>query len=209
MKWKARLRTCNAYRTICGQKPTTIRRMKVWKRESAKGWKKFEKSGHAQRAVLPKGAQKAEMKLNPAPPHLISQWNCQPEGRVCPSQEDHVMASSGITVRAGPDTVRVLPTHSVQELLKLQKAAQKINSILDLDQLIDKIANDIACSFGCVELNVFLYEPDRSEMVLAGVHGCTLHGKGHRLKVGKEGMVGYVAATGQMRYAPDVRLDPY
>ena len=119
------------------------------------------------------------------------------------------MASSGITVQAGPDTVRVLPTHSVQELLKLQKAAQKINSILDLDQLIDKIANDIACSFGCVELNVFLYEPDRSEMVLAGVHGCTLHGKGHRLKVGTEGMVGYVAATGQMRYAPDVRLDPY
>ena len=31
----------------------------------------------------------------------------------------------------------------------------------------------------------------------------------HRLKVGKEGMVGYVAATGQMRYAPDVRQDPY
>ena len=33
--------------------------------------------------------------------------------------------------------------------------------------------------------------------------------KGSRLKVGKEGMVGYVAATGQMRYAPDVRKDPY
>jgi sigma-B regulation protein RsbU (phosphoserine phosphatase) len=119
------------------------------------------------------------------------------------------MASSGITVQAGSDLVRTLPDVGVQELLRLQKAAQKINSILDLDQLIDKIVNEIACSFGCVELNVFLYEPDRSEMVLAGVHGCTLHGKGHRLKVGKEGMVGYVAATGQMRYAPDVRLDPY
>jgi sigma-B regulation protein RsbU (phosphoserine phosphatase) len=119
------------------------------------------------------------------------------------------MASSGITVQAGSDLVRTLPDVGVQELLRLQKAAQKINSILDLDQLIDKIVNEIACSFGCVELNVFLYEPDRSEMVLAGVHGCTLHGQGHRLKVGKEGMVGYVAATGQMRYAPDVRLDPY
>ena len=29
------------------------------------------------------------------------------------------------------------------------------------------------------------------------------------MKVGKEGMVGYVAATRQMRYAPDVREDPY
>jgi phosphoserine phosphatase RsbU/P len=119
------------------------------------------------------------------------------------------MASSAITLRAGPDSVRALPDVGVQELLKLQKAAQKINSILDLDQLIDKIVNDIACSFGCVELNIYLHEPERSELVLAGVHGCTVHGKGHRLKVGKEGMVGYVAATGQMRYAPDVRLDPY
>lgn len=119
------------------------------------------------------------------------------------------MASSGITVPAGSDIVRALPDDSVQELLKLQKAAQKINSILDLDQLIDKIVNEIACSFGCMELNIYLHEPERCEMVLAGVHGCTVHGKGHRLKVGKEGMVGYVAATGQMRYAPDVRLDPY
>jgi sigma-B regulation protein RsbU (phosphoserine phosphatase) len=29
------------------------------------------------------------------------------------------------------------------------------------------------------------------------------------LKIGKEGMVGYVASTGQMRYAPDVRKDDY
>jgi len=50
------------------------------------------------------------------------------------------MASSGTTVNAGSDTVRTLPVDRVQDLLKLQKAAHKINSILDLDQLIDKIA---------------------------------------------------------------------
>jgi sigma-B regulation protein RsbU (phosphoserine phosphatase) len=54
-----------------------------------------------------------------------------------------------------------------------------------------------------------LHEEERGEVVLAGVHGCTVNCKGHRLKIGKEGMVGYVAATGQMRYAPDVRRDPY
>src|SRR5262249_45909843 len=91
----------------------------------------------------------------------------------------------------------------------LQKAAQKISTILDLDELIQQIVTDIACSFGCVEINIYLHEPEQAEMVLAGTHGCTLHGKGARLKVGKEGMVGYVAATGQMRYAPDVRQDPY
>src|ERR1700682_5422915 len=46
-------------------------------------------------------------------------------------------------------------------------------------------------------------------MVMAGVHGCRVHSKGHRLKIGKEGVVGYVASPGQMRYAPDVRKDEY
>jgi phosphoserine phosphatase RsbU/P len=97
----------------------------------------------------------------------------------------------------------------MEDLLRLQKASQRISSLLDLDQLIDRIVNEIARSFGLVEANVYLYEPDREELVLASVHGCTLYGKGHCLKLGKEGLVGYVAATGQMRYAPDVREDPY
>lgn len=117
--------------------------------------------------------------------------------------------SSGPNIDVGSELIAPLPTGQVHELLKLQKAAQKINSILDLDQLIDKIVNDISCSFGCAEINVFLHEPEHGEMVLAGVHGCTVHSKGHRLKIGKEGLVGYVAATGQMRYAPDVTRDPY
>jgi phosphoserine phosphatase RsbU/P len=117
--------------------------------------------------------------------------------------------STGPSIGVGSELIGTLATGRVQELLKLQKAAQKINSILDLDQLIDKIVNDISCSFGCAEINVFLHEPEHSEMVLAGVHGCTVHSKGHRLKIGKEGLVGYVAATGQMRYAPDVTRDPY
>jgi len=123
---------------------------------------------------------------------------------------DGVLLASGTDVSSTPYvSTPLLPDDQVQDLLKLQKAAQKINSILDLDQLIDKIVNDVARSFGCVEANIYLHDEKQAELVLAGVHGCTLHGKGHRLKIGKEGMVGYVAATGQMRYAPDVRLDPY
>lgn len=117
--------------------------------------------------------------------------------------------SSNITIPVNPEGLRTLSEDRVHELLQLQKAAQKISSILDLDQLIDKIVNDIARSFGCLEIDIYLHEPQHGEMVLAGVHGCTQCSKGYRLKIGTEGMVGYVAATGQMRYAPDVRLDPY
>jgi phosphoserine phosphatase RsbU/P len=119
------------------------------------------------------------------------------------------MATSSGMIDVTPGGLPVLPEEHFQDLVKLQKAAQKITSILDLDELIDKIVNDIACSFGCVEINVYLHDAERCELVLASAPGCTVREKGHRLKVGKEGLVGYVASTGQMRYAPDVRKDPY
>src|SRR5208282_1904365 len=106
-------------------------------------------------------------------------------------------------------TARPLQIEQVEELLKLQKAAQKIASILDLDQLIDKIVNDVAHTFGYVEASIYLHDETHGAMVLTGVHGCTLDCAAHRLRIGKDGMVGYVAATGKTRYAPDVRVDEY
>ena len=105
--------------------------------------------------------------------------------------------------------LRSLPTDLVDDLQRVQKAAQRITSILDLDQLIDSVVNEVSDSFGCLEASIYLHDEDRSEMVLTGVRGCSVNGKGHRLKIGEEGMVGYVASTGQMRYAPDVRKDEY
>ena len=110
---------------------------------------------------------------------------------------------------AGDFAVRPLPTDLVEELQRVQKIAQTITSILDLDPLIKSIVTDVARSFGCVEAGIFLHDEERHEMVMASVHGCTLHGKGHRLKIGKEGIVGHVAATGKMHYAPDVHVDAY
>jgi sigma-B regulation protein RsbU (phosphoserine phosphatase) len=97
----------------------------------------------------------------------------------------------------------------VQDLLTLQKAAKRISSILDLDELIEDVVTDIAGSFGCVESHIYLRDDSAENMIIAGVQGCSCDRKGLRLKIGKDGMVGYVAATGQMRYAPDVSKDPY
>src|SRR5271169_3217397 len=119
------------------------------------------------------------------------------------------MATNPSTVTVDIPPVGRLQAGQVEDLQKLQKAAQKITSILDLDQLIDNIVNDVARSFGCVEAGIYLHDEGHGDMVLAGVHGCSINHKGHRLKIGKEGMVGYVASTGQMRYAPDVRKDDY
>ena len=102
-----------------------------------------------------------------------------------------------------------LQSGRIEDLLKLQEWIPKITSILDLDLLIDQIVNHVSCAFGCVEANLYLHDEERGELELACVCGCTLHDKGDRLKVGIDGMVGRVAATGKLHYAPDVRLDPY
>ncbi|MGZ4816413.1 MAG: GAF domain-containing SpoIIE family protein phosphatase [Terriglobales bacterium] len=119
------------------------------------------------------------------------------------------MATSPRAARAIP-LVRARKQHFVQDLLKLQRAAQLINSTLDLDELIKRIVDEVATSFGCIEAFIWLLDEPSNEMVLQGVCGCTYYTNcGARLKVGEEGMIGWVAKQGVTRYAPDVSLDPY
>jgi phosphoserine phosphatase RsbU/P len=117
------------------------------------------------------------------------------------------MAATPIPIPSGPP--RRADAQVVRDLLKLQKAAQKLTSVLDIDLLMDKVVHDVSEAFGCIETAVWLSDHARGEMVLAGVRGCTIHGKGHRFKFGTEGMVGWVAANGRTRYAPNVDADPY
>ena len=100
------------------------------------------------------------------------------------------------------------PAQKLAELVRLQKFAQRITSTLDIEELVPRIVDEVAESLGCVEINLYLRHPEHSEFVLAGVRGCSFHGKGHRIKMGA-GMVGHVAATRKMHYAPDVTRDPY
>ena len=93
-------------------------------------------------------------------------------------------------------------------LMKLQRATHLIASSLDLDALLERVVNDIAKSIGNVEVEVWLRDDDSDEMVLHGVRGCTVYKKGARLKIGQQGLVGHVAATGKSHYARDVRQEP-
>lgn len=101
------------------------------------------------------------------------------------------------------------PVDRIEELIRLQKSAQRITSTLNIDEIIDRIVAEVSESLDCVEINLYLHERDKNELKLAAVRGCTLHQKGHLLKVGQDGMSGHVAATRRMHYAPDVRVDPY
>lgn len=99
----------------------------------------------------------------------------------------------------------------IEELFLLQRVAQKINSILDLDVLLDEIVGDVANTFGYTRLAVLLKDEESNQLELQIAAGWTgeLCLKGTRFKIGKDGMGGHAAATGETFYAPDVRKNPY
>lgn len=99
----------------------------------------------------------------------------------------------------------------IQELFLLQRVAQRINAILDLDTLLEEVVNDVAKTFGYSRSAVLLKDDHTDELVIAAVRGWTInfHIKGERFKIGEYGMVGHVGATGETHYAPDVSVDPY
>jgi phosphoserine phosphatase RsbU/P len=99
----------------------------------------------------------------------------------------------------------------VRDLFLLQRVAQRINGNLDLDALLEEIVTDVAETFGCSRSAVLLKDENAGELIIAAVRGWTMnvHRKGDRFVIGRDGMIGHVAATERMRYAPDVMHDQY
>lgn len=99
----------------------------------------------------------------------------------------------------------------IKEFLLLQRSSQKLNSILDLDVLLEEIVNDVGETFGYLRTGVLLKDDETDELIIAAVRGWTknFHIKGDRFKIGVYGMIGHVAAIKKTYYAPDVTVDPY
>jgi phosphoserine phosphatase RsbU/P len=100
-----------------------------------------------------------------------------------------------------PFAPAIFEQRRVDALVSLQKTAQQITSILELDELLDTIVHRVALDFGCIESSILLVDGD--EFQLAAVHGCTQSKKGERWPL-SEGLSGYVVSTGKAYYAPDV-----
>ena len=98
----------------------------------------------------------------------------------------------------------------IEELFLLQRVAQKISSILELETLLDQIIIDVANTFGYKRLAILLKEDQTDELVIAAGWTGELCLKGTRFKIGEGlGIGAHAAATGQTFYAPDVRKVPF
>jgi len=85
-----------------------------------------------------------------------------------------------------------------------------ITSTLELDDVLNRIV-DAAAGFGGNNVAILLKDEKTDELYIRAYKGDfpLEKVKKIRLKVGKDGISGHVAVTGQDYYAPDITVDPY
>ncbi len=90
------------------------------------------------------------------------------------------------------------------------EVARAIASVRDLNQLLSQVTHLISERFGWYHTGIFLLDEKGEYAVLQAANsegGRQMLARGHKLKVGETGMVGYVTATGRPRIALDVGAD--
>lgn len=92
----------------------------------------------------------------------------------------------------------------------LALVARTIASVRDLPELLPRIAAVISEKFGFYHVGLFLLDEASEYAVMVAANsegGLKMLERKHRLRVGHEGIVGYVTATGKARIAMDVGKD--
>jgi GAF domain-containing protein/two-component sensor histidine kinase len=98
----------------------------------------------------------------------------------------------------------------VNQLELIGEVTQKIASILNLDELLPQVARMIVDTFDYYHTSILLVEADSGELVLRASIG-SLKGALRdrlRLKIGREGITGWVAHSGEPLLANDVSREP-
>ncbi len=101
-------------------------------------------------------------------------------------------------------------TRRAMQLEAAAEVARDATAIRDVNQLLDETAHLISDRFGFYHAGVFLVDDRREYAILRAVSsegGERMLARGHKLAVGKVGIVGYVAGTGSPRIASDVGED--
>jgi GAF domain-containing protein/HAMP domain-containing protein len=96
------------------------------------------------------------------------------------------------------------------QLEAASEVAREAAAIRDLDQLLEQVTQLISAKFGFYHAGIFLLDEAREYAVLRAASsegGRNMVARGHRLKVGEVGIVGYVAGRTRPRIAFDVGED--
>ncbi len=96
------------------------------------------------------------------------------------------------------------------QLQNIAEVAHAITAIQDPDQLLQQVAHLISERFGYYHIGIFLIDQTGEWAVLRAANsegGRRMLARGHKLRVGQVGIVGYVTGMGEPRVAMDVEKD--
>jgi GAF domain-containing protein len=95
-------------------------------------------------------------------------------------------------------------------LLAVAEVSNAIASIGELESLLPRITQVISDRFGHYHVGIFLLDQKKEHAALKAANsagGRNMLARGHKLRVGEEGIVGYVTGTGKSRLAIDTGED--
>jgi signal transduction histidine kinase/ActR/RegA family two-component response regulator len=96
----------------------------------------------------------------------------------------------------------------IRQLTTLYEIGKTLSSTLDLDDLFKKALELLKDRFGYAACSILLLDKTRDELYIKQVSGRDLEeARKLRFRVGIDGIVGWVARTGELVYAPDVSKD--
>ncbi len=101
-------------------------------------------------------------------------------------------------------------TERAARLGTIAEIGNTITSLENLDELLPRITQRVSESLGVYHTGIFLIDPNGEYAVLRATNsagGKKMLERGHRLKVGQVGIVGYVTGSGKARIALDVGED--
>jgi GAF domain-containing protein/HAMP domain-containing protein len=100
--------------------------------------------------------------------------------------------------------------HRARQFETISKVSRSISSSASLQKLLPDITNVISKQFGFYHVGIFLNDAINQYAILSAAnstYGMKMLERGHRLKIGEQGIVGYVTETGNPRIALDVGKD--
>ena len=92
----------------------------------------------------------------------------------------------------------------------ITKVARAISATRNLKELLPQISMAISEQFGFYHVGIFLNDPANQMTVLSAANsegGQKMLQRSHQLKIGEQGIVGYVTKTGEPRISLDVGVD--
>ena len=107
-----------------------------------------------------------------------------------------------------------LNVQAQRHALRMEAASlvgQRMTSLLDLDSLLTEVVKLIRTKFGYYHVNLFLADEENKEIILKQADGPSaqlMQARGVRLRIGVEGITGWVASTGQTLICNDVSQEP-